>query len=191
MRAALLKTTFTFMKNLLLIALCFAFAKANSQQPSSQPGNVIKDFGKTFAVPEPDFKTDTEAQFYIVFDVAKAPEDPSVRNPYIETMARFLNMHDKAGVPKENMHIRAAIHGKAAYGVLTNELYKEKYGVDNPNIALLEALSDAGVELILCGQTAGSRNITSARRLEMIDVALSAMTVLSQSQMSGYSLIAF
>ena len=57
------------MKNLLLIVLCFAFAKAYSQQPSSQPGNLIKDFGKTFAVPEPDFKTDTEAQFYIVFDV--------------------------------------------------------------------------------------------------------------------------
>lgn len=179
------------MKYTFLLFLSLAFAKAYAQQPVSTPGNVISDFGKTYEVVNPDFKTDTAAIFKVVFDVAKAPENPSQRNPYIETMARFLNMQEKAGVPVENMHIRAAIHGQAAYGMLTNELYKEKFGVDNPNIELLEALKEANVSLILCGQTAGARNITKERRLEMIDVGLSAMTVLSQSQMEGYTLIAF
>lgn len=179
------------MKHIILIALGLAFAKAQAQQPTSHPGKVITAFGKTYTVENPDFKTDTTATFKVVFDVAKAPDDPSKRNPYIETMARFLNMHEKAGVPVENLHVRAAIHGQAAYGMLKNELYNEKFGVDNPNIELLQALKNAGVELILCGQTAGSRDITSARRLEIIDVGLSAMTVLSQSQMDGYSLIAF
>ncbi len=179
------------MKYNFLLFFCLAFAKAYAQQPISTPGNVISDFGKTYEVNNPDFKTDTTAIFKVVFDVAKAPENPSLRNPYIETMARFLNMQEKAGVPATNMHIRAAIHGQAAYGMLTNELYKEKFGVDNPNIELLEALKEANVSLILCGQTAGARNITKERRLEMIDVGLSAMTVLSQSQMEGYTLIAF
>lgn len=179
------------MKNIILLVTVFAFAKAYSQELTASPGTVIPEFGNTFDIPNPDFKTDTEAIFKLVFDVAKAPEDPSVLNPYLNTLARFLNMHQKAGVSVENLHVRAAIHGQAAYGMLTNEFYKEKYGVDNPNIELLEALDKAGVELILCGQTAGSRDITSARRLEVIDVALSAMTVLSQSQMEGYSLIAF
>lgn len=179
------------MKNILLLLTLTIFAKAQAQQPTSQPGNVITDFGNTFVVDNPEFKTDTTATFKMVFDVAKAPEDPSQLNPYFNTLARFLNMHEKAGVPVENLKVRAAIHGQASYGLLKNELYKEKFGVDNPNIELLEALDAAGVELILCGQTAGSRNLSSARRLDIIDVGLSAMTVLSQSQMEGYSLIAF
>ena len=179
------------MKYTFLLVLSLAFAKAYAQQPVSTYGNVIKDFGKTYEVDNPDFKTDTSAIFKVVFDVAKAPENPSQRNPYIETMARFLNMQEKAGVPVANMNIRAAIHGQAAYGMLTNELYKEKFGVNNPNIELLKALKEANVSLILCGQTAGARNITKNRRLEIIDVGLSAMTVLSQSQMEGYTLIAF
>ena len=179
------------MKHPFLLLILVIFTTANAQQPKATVGNVIPNYGKTFVVENPDFKTDTEAGFKVVFDVAKAPEDPSTVNPYINTLARFLNMHEKAGVPVENLHVRAAIHGQAAYGMLKNEFYKEKFGVDNPNIELLEALDAAGVELILCGQTAGSRNITSARRLEVIDVALSAMTILSQSQAGGYTLIAF
>jgi len=179
------------MKHFFLLFLGLAFAKAYAQQPVATPGHVISDFGKTYEVVHPDFKTDTTAIFKVIFDIAKAPENPSASNPYIETMARFLNMHEKAGVPLSHINIRAAIHGQAAYSLLTNELYKEKYGVDNPNIELLMALKEANVSLILCGQTAGARNITKERRLEIIDVGLSAMTVLSQSQMEGYTLIAF
>lgn len=179
------------MKQIVLIGLCLAFAKAYSQKIEPTSGTMIPHYGNTFEVPNPEFKTDTTAVFRLVFDIAKAPEDPSQLNPYLNTLARFLNMHEKAGVPTANLHVRAAIHGQASYGVLKNEFYKEKFGVDNPNLALLTALDQAGVELVLCGQTAGSRDISAARRLEVIDVALSAMTVLSQSQMEGYSLIAF
>ncbi len=166
-------------------------ATVNSQSSKKIEGKIVPQFGQTFAVPTPDFKTDTTLVFKAVFDVAKAPEDPSIRNPYLETLARFLNMHQNAGVPAKNLKVRAAIHGGAAYGLLKNEYYKEKYGVDNPNIELLKALDDAGVDLILCGQTAGSRDISTARRLEIIDVALSAMTILIQSQEEGYHMIAF
>lgn len=180
-----------FINPTLIVLLFFAITSVCAQQTIATPGNVIPDYGNTFDIENPDFKTDTIATFKMVFDIAKAPEDPSVVNPYINTLARFLNMHEKAGVPMENIHLRTAIHGQAAYGMLANEFYKEKFGVDNPNIELLEALNAAGVELILCGQTAGSRGISSARRLEIVDVALSAMTILSQSQQTGYSLIAF
>lgn len=179
------------MKKIILIGMCFAFAKAYSQKLEATPGTIIPNFGNTYTVPNPEFKTDTTAVFKLVFDISKAPEDPSQLNPYINTLARFLNMHEKAGVPRKNLHVRAAIHGQASYGLLKNRFYKEKYGVDNPNIELLKELDQAGVALILCGQTAGSRNLSSARRLEIIDVALSAMTIISQSQMEGYSLIAF
>ena len=169
----------------------FAFAKAYAQQPIAQLGTVIPDFGKTYPVPNPDFVTDTDLVFKAVFDVSKAPENKSKRNPYIETIARFLNMHEKAGVPAKNLQVRMAMHGQASYGLLTNEAYKEKFGVDNPNIKLLEAIDKAGVDIILCGQTAGARNITEDRRIPLTQTALSAMTILIQSQGEGFRLIAF
>ena len=169
----------------------FAFAKANSQQPNVVVGTIIPEFGRTFEVPNPDFKTNTDMVFKAVFDVASAPDDPSKRNPSIETIARFLNMHANAGVPEKNLLVRMAIHGQASYGLLNNEAYKAKFGVDNPNIKLLEAIEKAGVEILLCGQTAGARNITKERRLPLTKVALSAMTILIQSQNEGYRMIAF
>ena len=167
------------------------FISLKAQQPHRETGNVIPASGKTYAVSNPDFKTNTALVYKAVFDVSKAPEDPSKRNPYAETIARFLNMHEKAGVPQQQLNVRMAMHGQAAYGLLTNAAYKEKFGVDNPNIALFKALDQAGVEVILCGQTAGSRNITAERRLPLTQVALSAMTILIQSQEEGYHLIAF
>jgi intracellular sulfur oxidation DsrE/DsrF family protein len=178
-------------KQLCLLLLGCAFAKAVTAQSTSQSGNVIPEFGKTYTVDTPDFITDTDLVFKAVFDVAKAPENPSTRNPYIETIARFLNMHEKAGVPVGNLKVRMAMHGQASYGLLKNVYYKEKFGVDNPNIALLEAIDKAGVEIILCGQTAGSRNLTKERRIPLTKLALSAMTILIQSQEDGYRLIAF
>lgn len=172
--------------------VAFAFAKTLlAQSPTKIQGKVIPGFGPTYAVENPDFKTDTTLVFKAVFDVAKAPEDPSKRNPYIETIARFLNMHENAGVPVQNVKVRMAMHGQASYGLLKNEYYKEKFGVDNPNIALLEAIEAAGVEVLLCGQTAGSRNLSPERRIALTKVALSAMTILIQSQEEGYHLIAF
>jgi len=180
------------MKKLACIICLFAFAKIlSAQSPSKIKGNVIPEFGPTYAVENPDFVTDKDLEFKVVFDVAQAPEDPSKRNPYIETVARFLNMHEQAGVPKENLKVRMAMHGQASYGLLKNEHYKEKFGVDNPNIALLEAIDTAGVDVILCGQTAGSRKLSPDRRIPLTKVALSAMTILIQSQEEGYHLIAF
>jgi intracellular sulfur oxidation DsrE/DsrF family protein len=180
------------MKNFFMFLVVFAFAKAlTAQSPTKIKGSVIPEFGPTYAIVNPDFKTDTSLVFKAVFDVSKAPEDPSKRNPYIETIARFLNMHAAAGVPVENLHVRMAMHGQASYGLLKNEFYKEKFGVDNPNIELLEAIETAGVEVLLCGQTAGSRNLSPERRIPLTKVALSAMTILIQSQEEGYNLIAF
>ncbi len=180
------------MKKYILVFLVFAFAKALcAQSPSKVKGKVIPAFGPTYEVAHPDFKTDTSLVFKAVFDVAKAPEDPSKRNPYMETVARFLNMHANAGVPVQNLQVRMAVHGQASYGLLKNEFYKETFGVDNPNIELVEAIEAAGVEVLLCGQTAGSRNLSKERRIPLTKVALSAMTILIQSQEEGYHLIAF
>ena len=103
-------------------------------------GPLIHEYGETFTVPQPDLEVDTEAEYKVVFDIAQAPEDPAALNPYFNTVARFLNMHAYAKVDKAQLKPVLVVHGSAAYGLLKNKFYKEKFGVDNPNLDLLNKL---------------------------------------------------
>jgi intracellular sulfur oxidation DsrE/DsrF family protein len=75
--------------------------------------------------------------------------------------------------------------------VLNNETYKEKYGVDNPNFKLINQLTKAGVDVIICGQTAAYRGMNRDTVNPNVKFALSAMTALLQYQNHGYRFIKF
>lgn len=118
-------------------------------------------------------------------------EDKSQRNPYIESVARYLNMHAQAGVPAEQLHAVLVVHNVASADLLTDQMYRERFGYDNPNSGMLRALMDAGVEVILCGQSSLSRNIPIEHTVPGVKLALSAMTALIQYQDQGYRLIKY
>jgi len=182
------------MKNYLqiLFVLSFIFVYSRSAaQNQPEPGMVISEFGPTYNIENPEYKTSLSQAYKVVFDITQTSEDPSEINRYIETVARFLNMHVKAGKPLNTMDIFVVMHGGAAQTLLKNEFYREVYKTDNPNIALFEALSENGVQIILCGQTAMARNITEERRIPLAQISLSAMTALVQLQNEGYRLISF
>lgn len=168
----------------------FAFAEIGIAQEQII-GPLIEDFGNTYTVPAPDLPVNTTEDYKVVFDIAKAPEDPASLNLYFNTVVRFLNMHVAAGVDKNRLKPVLVIHGSAAFGLLKNEYYKEKFGVDNPNLALLNKLHSLDVPVLLCGQTAGSRDISKDKRWEHTTLALSAMTALIHYQNLGYALISF
>ncbi len=158
---------------------------------SQKEGKIITEYGKTFNVVQPDFKTDKNSEFKAVFDVGRTFKDSSKVNALINTAARYLNMHVGAGVPFDKLKVALVIHGSAANDILNNTKYKAKYGIDNPNAGLVSALSEKGVQIILCGQTAAHRNITKQDALPEIKFALSAMTALVQLQNENYRLINF
>lgn len=170
-----------------LITTSFNYAQ------EAHSGEVIKDYGKVYTITNPDFKTDSTAQFKAVFDVARSFDDPAKPNALIETVARFINMHREAGVPAENIKVALVIHGSAYNDILKNEIYQKKFPeiTTNPNAELISQLSDQGVQVILCGQTAAHRKITKAQTLPEVKIALSAMTALVQLQNEGYQLINF
>ncbi|NND89057.1 MAG: DsrE family protein [Flavobacteriaceae bacterium] len=174
---------------LLLPVLFLSITNLLAQERSSGP--VIENFGATYEVSNPDIETHMEEVFQVVFDVKDAPEDASEVNKWIATVARFLNMHVAAGKPVETLEVALVLHGNAAYALLNQESYQQKYEVENPNIALIEALDAAGVDIILCGQTAAHRDISKERRIPQAQVALSAMTALIQLQNQNYTLINF
>ena len=146
------------MRFILFVMLLFGFAATvNAQNINRQTGPVISDFGATFSVENPDFITDTTKVYKVVFDIHGTPDDPTKVNPMLNTLARFLNMHAQAGVPLKNMKVAGVFHNKATHDILVDEGYEAKYGVKNPNLALLTALDKAGANLYICGQSVGAR----------------------------------
>ena len=174
----------------LSIITIFALSKATQAQKQIS-GPLIEEFGITYSVPNPDLAPDPNEQYNVVFDITKAPEDPAELNRYFNTVARFLNIHAAAGVRLEQLKPVVVIHGNAAFGLLKNEFYNLKFGVDNPNLPLFEKLNELNIPIILCGQTAAARGITAKKRWDHTQIALSAMTALIHYQNLGYAVLSF
>ena len=175
----------------LFVFICFQY---NISAQEKIEGELIPDYGATFKIIDPDFKTDTAATFKVVFDVDRS-FDPTQPNILIETAARFLNMHYEAGVPVENMQIALVVHGNAVKDLLKSSYYvkslDKKEVTENPNILLLKALANQNVEIIICGQSAAHHKVLKNQVQEDVQFALSAMTALVQLQNKNYQLIKF
>lgn len=172
---------------LIVFLLCFS-SLIHAQKTA---GPIIENYGKVWKIDNPDYKTQTDSEFKVVFDIMNSPEDLSQRNASIETAARFLNMHAQSGVTKENMKIALVVHNKASKDICTNKAYNDRYGVDNPNTEMITALMNAGVEFVFCGQSSASRNFPKKDLQPGVQLGLSAMTALIQFQNKGYRLIKF
>jgi intracellular sulfur oxidation DsrE/DsrF family protein len=176
-------------KSLILLVICFVTTFQTTAQNERVNGEIIKDFGQFFTVENPDIKTDITTTFKVIFEISATSEDKSIPNRYINTTARFLNMNANAGMSKEQLKAAIVIHASAWQDVLKNKDYKEKFGVDNPNLKLINELNEAGVDIILCGQTAAYRDLNKDNVIPSVKFALSAMTALVQYQNNGYQYI--
>ena len=185
-----MRIDFALLPTLVVMQLLQSSALGAQALGPSRTGPVIAEFGPVYTVEDPDFVTDTEAVYRIVFEVQDGSEDPGALNRRIESLARFLNMHAQAGVPRENMKLALVLHGTAGKDALSHRGYHARFGVDNPNAPLLEALSEYGVRIILCGQTQMHRGLERAELAPHVEVALSAMTALVSLTSEGYRLLA-
>ena len=161
-------------------------APALSAQEAAVAGPVIFSAGAVFPIPDADFLTPPDLDYRLAFEVGQASPSPEQLNVAFNSVARFLNMHVQAGVPREKVGAAVVVHGTAGWEILDDQAYREQYGVANPNRDLLEELLDSGVKVILCGQTAASRGIPDQSRIQGVQVALSAMTAFVVLQDLGY-----
>ena len=175
-----------------LVALFFLLAASQVKaQNIRSEGKIIKEFGLAFEVQNPDIETDTSAELKVIFDVAQSSEDRAIINKHIETAARFLNMHANVGMKLEQLKVAMTIHGGAWQDILNDESYRELFGIPNPNSKLIKALNEAGVDIIVCGQTAAYRELEKEDMIPEVKLALSAATALLQYQNNGYQFIKF
>lgn len=175
------------------LASCIALASSASAQtsaPARQLGPVVPSFGGVFEVPNPVLVPPKDTDLKVRFDVRVGPDAGEV-NTGFDTVARFLNMHARAGVPQERVKVALVIHGTAGKDTLVNEEYRKRFGKDNPNVKLLDELKAAGVRIYLCGQTSIGRDLPRAQVASSVDMAFSAMTAHLVLDKEGYVLNPF
>jgi intracellular sulfur oxidation DsrE/DsrF family protein len=179
-----------------VIFLCAAFLASpvhaagagKDTKPGPETGPVIANMGPYYNIPD-SFNLQAGVHYRAVMDVADGPEDTAALNRGIESAARFLNMHAASGIAASDMEFALVLHGGAAKAALSNTAYRQRFQSDNPNDALLSALTDAGVKIYLCGQSASFGGFAADEIHPSITMALSAMTVLTRLQVEGWALL--
>ena len=178
-------------KQILIALACFSISSVSWAGPDDfQTGPVFTDFGHVASV-KSDMKIPEDASFKILFDSAKAAYAGEV-NKTLNSAARFMNMHGRAGVSEDNMKIAIVVHADASTDLTRQSYYGDKFkGAQNANTKIIKAMTDKGVRVILCGQSAAYRNIENEDLLPGVEMALSAMTAHALLQQDGYTLNPF
>jgi intracellular sulfur oxidation DsrE/DsrF family protein len=176
------------MKNSILFLFLFVFFNASAQDKSNP---LVKGFGAVYNVPFAVEKPNPDFKYKILVDVNSASEKPELLNEGLETVAKILNLHILGGVPEKNLDVVLVVHGAAAFNLMNNITYKQKYAVDNPNLPLIAALGQAGVKIFLCGQTVLKRNIDYQQLAPEVIVALSAITTITNYTIKGYTVLKY
>ena len=172
-----------------LILLCCATAGAQDMPPGFSTGPLIEDFGPVADMPESSFNLVPGARYKLLFDAASGDKEKHEINRRLESVARFLNMHARAGIDPKDLQIEVVTHGATTWDVLSDAAYRKHFGRDNPNTALLEALGRAGVKIRECGQSMAYYGLTEEDLAPQVDMAVSAMTVVVRRQSEGWVLL--
>ncbi len=177
---------------LALTAAMAAAAPARADESAFTKGPIFEDFGPVVGVADSDFEIPKGTKFKVIYDASEGAA-PGELNPMLVTLARFINMHSRRGVSVENIHLVITLHGPAMFDVAQSGRYQELHGegVENPNEALVAALMEKGVRVIVCGQSSAMRDVDKEDLLPGVELALSAMTVHAVLQSKGYTLNPF
>jgi hypothetical protein len=68
----------------------------------------------------------------VVFDAGDNSRDTTSLNHELVSVARYLNMHARNGVPVGDMDIAVVLHGAALKSALTDAAYESRFETPNP-----------------------------------------------------------
>jgi intracellular sulfur oxidation DsrE/DsrF family protein len=167
-----------------LIAAAFSLPTSLAAQTGEA---LIRKLGASTPIPHPSFVADKTVEYKVAWDVTAAPDKPDAMPAGLARPANFLMMADENGLDRKRVHLAVILHGGATSAVMTNEAYKALKGVDNPNIALIKAMTDAGVQVIVCGQSLANNKIAREQVLPFVKVATSATFARATLHAQGYA----
>jgi intracellular sulfur oxidation DsrE/DsrF family protein len=126
-----------------------------------------------------------------IFDATRAADKPDHLAPAVNNAASELNAFGVAGVPADHAKLALVFHGPAMAAILDDVHYRMKFGVPNPNLAVIRQMKSAGTELFVCGQNLVADDVDPASLTPDVKVASDALIVLMTYQNDGYALIPF
>lgn len=139
---------------------------------------VIANFGGVHPRPDVDMQPDPNADYKVFVDVVSADPDSSQPFHSLQRLARLVNLMGYAKVPSSHVHIVALLDGEAGAAALTDEAYRRtsKNHMANPNTALLHALKQAGVKLMVCSQAMAGMGLKDGDIDPSVTITLSGLT---------------
>lgn len=143
------------------------------------------------AIPNASHAPSKRMVYKAVFDATKAAEKPSELIPALNMAGSLLNDLAVAGVPLKNAQFAVVFHGAAVDALLNNAEYKKKFGVDNPNLRLIERLRSAGCETGVCGQYLAAMKVRPQSLTPKVPITADALLMLIEYQNRGYALMSF
>lgn len=176
-------------KYYLMLSMLLLSSNSFADKEDFSKGPVFKDYGENVTIKGALTSPETQT-FKVLFDIAKINEDGGV-NGNFNTVARFINMHVRAGVPEENIDVAVVVHGKAGFDLLNNAAYKAKFNKNNSSAELVGLLLAEKVKIYICGQSASYLAINEKDLIPDVEMALSAMTENALLQQQGYTLNPF
>lgn len=166
----------------------FLSLQAKAQTPQFP---IVKGFGGIYEIADATERPDPTLEYKILVDLTSTAEDNKQISRWVDNVARMINLHGLAGVPKEKIKVKVVIHGGAIFTLLLDEQYKGRFEVENPNLKVFEALKEAGVDVYVCGQSLIARNLKSSDLWPGVTIAHSALTTITTYVPQGYVLLKF
>ena len=153
--------------------------------------SVFEAIGKSVPVPDADFLPPANMVLKHSYDMAEKAPDGAI-HPVLQSAARFVNLGVGQGMSADKVKVAVVVHGPASIDLTTANFYASKRdGKPNPNIAAIDMLTKAGVEIILCGQAAAGHGIKKSDLLPGVKLSWAASTAHAILQAEGYSLNPF
>ena len=165
--------------NLFLILVIWT-TTASAGEAAFSKGPVFNDYGPVAKV-DVTMPVDPDRVLKHSFDVS-TPEADGKPNATLVSAARFINMHASAGVAEDNIQVAIVVHGQAT---------KEMADENSASAGLIKALTDHGVRIIVCGQSAAYYDVATDDLLPGVEMALSAMTAHAVLQQQGFTVNPF
>ncbi len=170
------------MNTLVALAALQGLPGALAQTALSIPG-----IGTMRDIPGAKERPDPALDYKVVFDMRTIDGSARQVNDAITSIAGLVNTFSRYGVPAGHMHFVAVFHGPTILLVANDATYRTRTGVpSNPNVSLLQELVHAGVQLVVCGQSALAQHYDAASLLPFAQMNLSATVTFINLQTRGY-----
>jgi intracellular sulfur oxidation DsrE/DsrF family protein len=148
---------------------------------------LVPGFGVSSDVSGAHNAPDPNTEYKVIFDLSVPDDNLDDPYPFLPAIAMYMNTLQKFGVPPENRKISVVLRrGSGLIGLKNEEFKARNDGKDNPNIELIQKLSDVGVKFHICGQGILAREIDREDLLPEIQIDYWALTTLIELGRQGY-----